>query len=61
MKIVTFSVLFKIEMIDTDTDNYWALCLGQIEVFGDIYKKPWNSYKCTKQRIRRLSFEVYDY
>ena len=28
---------FKIQMTEPDTNNAWALCLGQIEVFGDIY------------------------
>ena len=44
---------FKIEMIDTNTNNAWALCIGQIEVFGDIYRRPLNHNKCTKQIIRR--------
>ena len=43
---------FKIQLIDTETSGKWALCLGQIEVFGDIYKRPFNRFKCTKQIIR---------
>ena len=44
---------FKIEMTDCDTFGRWALCLGQIEVFGDIYSKPvvfLKYFQCTKQR-----------
>ena len=28
---------FKIEMTETNTIGDWGICLGQIEVFGDIY------------------------
>ena len=44
---------FKIEMTDTDSKGMWALCLGQIDVFGDIYSKPvlfFRYCQCTKQR-----------
>ena len=44
---------FKIQMIDTDSSGEWALCLGQIEVFGDIFKSSFNRCKCTKQASRR--------
>ena len=40
---------FMLKMTETNTDNNWYLCLGQIEVYGDIYSKP-HSYdwkKCT--------------
>ena len=43
---------FKIQMTGTDTAGGWALCLGQIEVFGDIYKKPFKQFRCTKQISR---------
>ena len=43
----TFSA-FKIQMTDKNTDGSWAICLGQIEVFGDIYIHPVNCPKCTK-------------
>ena len=31
---------FKIQMTQPNSYGEWALCLGQIEVFGDIYSKP---------------------
>ena len=31
---------FKIQMTEPDSTGKWALCLGQIEIFGDIYAKP---------------------
>ena len=43
---------FKIQMTSTNTAGEWALCLGQIEVFGDIYKRPFNRFICTKQISR---------
>ena len=52
---------FKIEMIDANTDGQWALCLGQIEVFGDIYNKAYNKYKCTKQITRRDMIILYSF
>ena len=27
-------------MTEPNSYNSWALCLGQIEVFGDIYSRP---------------------
>ena len=30
---------FKIKMTEPDSNNSWALCIGQIEVFGDIFTK----------------------
>ena len=38
---------FMIQMTEPDSNGYWALCLGQIEVFGDIL----TNYK--PQRIHR--------
>ena len=42
---------FKIQMIDTSTHNQWVLCLGQIEVFGDIYRRPYKQIKCTQNGL----------
>ena len=44
---------FKIQMTETDSNGEWALCLGQIEVFGDVYSCPFikeNIY-CKKRTI----------
>ena len=42
---------FRIEMTEPDSVNEWALCIGQIEVFGNIYRShfiPKNGiFKCT--------------
>ena len=43
---------FKIQMIDTSTDGGWIICLGQFDVFGDIYKRSSSHIKCTKQIAR---------
>lgn len=32
---------FKLEMTKADSNNAWALCVGQIEVFGNIYDTPY--------------------
>ena len=37
---------FKIYMTESNDDGNWALCLGQIEVFGDVY--PTSCYFSTK-------------
>ena len=41
---------FKIRMTKTNTIGDWALCLGQIEVFGDIYPTSYypipGKYRC---------------
>ena len=44
---------FKIQMTEMDSSNEWALCLGQIEVFGDIYSYPFirDSIYCNKRTI----------
>ena len=38
---------FKIEMTDKDTYGYWGLCLGQVEVFLDIYQSVFNTKQCS--------------
>lgn len=46
---------FKIEMTESDSSGAWALCIGQIEVFGNIYRSyfiPKNGiFKCTRMRL----------
>ena len=48
---------FRIEMTDIDSSGYWALCLGQIDVYGNIYRSnfiPKNGiFKCTQNAKRR--------
>ena len=51
---------FKIQMTEPDTNGQWALCLGQIEVFGDIYSRPFIKHKyfrmkCTPQISKHSS------
>ena len=46
---------FKISMTEKNTNPDWALCLGQIEVFGDIFSSP--NFRCgfiTKQCNHKL-------
>ena len=49
---------FKIEMTDADSDGVWVLCLGQIEVFGDIYLKPHRNINCNKYTVHLLKSGV---
>ena len=45
---------FRIQMTEPDSLNYWALCLGQIEVFGDIYSYPYKKgNSCTRMIYRK--------
>ena len=47
---------FKIQMTEPDSKGEWALCLGQIEVFGDIYSRPFSKWnECTKQRTKHFN------
>ena len=48
---------FMIQMTQPDSEGTWALCLGQIEVFGDVLTNfhPQKNY-CTEKRQRKTSF-----
>ena len=53
---------FKILMTDKDTSGCYAICLGQIEVFGDIYPThyfftPKNCFKTQRSLFLSLSFQ----
>ena len=45
---------FKIEMTESNSDGKWSLCLGQIDVFGNIYRSyfiPKNGvFECTTMK-----------
>ena len=47
---------FKIEMTEPNSEGCWALCLGQIDVFGNIYRSiyiPNNGvFKCTMKHLQ---------
>ena len=51
---------FKIEMTGPDLNNMWALCLGQIDVFGNIYRSyfiPKNGvFKCTTMKHFSINY-----
>ena len=53
---------FKIEMTQSDSSGEWALCLGQIEVFGNIYRGyffPKNGvFKCTTMKYFFVSYII---
>ena len=42
---------FKLNMTEADSSGTWALCPGQIEIFGDIYTFPYTpNQKCSRGR-----------
>ena len=52
---------FKIQMTEPDSNGAWALCLGQIEVFGDIYSRPFIKKLTCQQRkciMTNISFMI---
>ena len=47
---------FKIQMTEPESNGLWALCLGQIEVFGDIYTN--NFFKTNALRRNTMIYQM---
>ena len=47
---------FKLQMTEKDTDDKWYICIGQIDVYGDIYStsKYYPSRNCRTKSLKPL-------